>query len=209
MIRMERGEEYILTTQDKWQLQVLDEAGFLLKDIEKEITRYTKFQEQEMQEAMVDAGVTTVNYDDKVYKAAGMSPPPLEQSPYITRLMQRNYEATLGEWENFTRTTVAASQQSYIKAMDKTYNLVASGAISYTQAFGEVIAEMASEGIKVIYASGHKDTLETATLRAIRTGIAQMSGDITDARMEEMDWDIALENGTLSKLCGLLNFVER
>lgn len=111
--------------------------------------------------------------------------------------MQRNYEATLGEWTNFTKTTAEVSQQAFIKAMDKAYNLTASGTVSYTQSVKEAINDVASNGVEVVYPSGHKDTIETAMLRAVRTGISQMSAQITDARMEEMGWDIILVSSHL------------
>ena len=44
----------------------------------------------------------------------------------------------------------------------------------------------------MVYPSGHRDTIETATLRAVRTGTAQATAAITDARMNEMGWDIVL-----------------
>ena len=34
-LRLDRGDDYILTAQDKWQIEVLQEAGFLREDIEK------------------------------------------------------------------------------------------------------------------------------------------------------------------------------
>ena len=34
VIRMNRGEDYILTSRDKWQIEALQEAGFLLEDIQ-------------------------------------------------------------------------------------------------------------------------------------------------------------------------------
>lgn len=197
MHRIGCGDEHILTATDKWQLEVLQDAGYLLKDIQEEIATKTKLQQKEIKEAMEDAGVTTLNYDDAIYRAAGLSPVPLWESPYMTRLMQRNYEATLGEWNNFTRTTAEASQQVFIKAMDKAYNLTSSGTVSYTQAAREAVEEIAGNGVEVVYPSGHKDTIETATLRAVRTGISRMSGQITDARMEEMSWDIILVSSHL------------
>ena len=197
MLRIGRGEDYLLTATDKWNIQVLQDAGFLLEDIQKEIAKATKLQTQEIKEAMEDAGVKALSYDDKVYEAAGLSITPLEQSPHLVRLMQRNYEATLGEWKNFTRTTANAAQKAFIQSVDKAYTLTATGAVSYTQAVKEAIDEIASNGIEVVYASGRKDTLETATLRAVRTGISQMSGQITDARMEEMNWDIILVSSHL------------
>lgn len=197
MRRIGRGDDYILTAQDKWQLEVLQDSGYLLEDIQKEIASKTKIQQNEIKEAMEDAGVRAMQYDDAIYKAAGLSPVPLWKSPYMVRLMQRNYEATIGGWKNFTRTTAEVSQRAFISAMDKAYHLTSSGAVSYTQAVREAVNEIASNGVVVRYPTGHKDTIETATLRSVRTGISQMSGQITDARMEEMNWDIILVSSHL------------
>lgn len=195
--RLDRGEEFMLTAYDKWQIEVLQEAGVLLEEIQTEIARKTKQQTEEVKEAMEEAGVEAINYDDKIYKMAGLSPVALEMSPYLIRLMQRNYDATIGEWKNFTRTTATASQETFIKAMDKAYNLVTSGTVSYTQAFKEVLDEVISEGVEIVYPSGRKDTLETATLRAVRTGVSQMSGQIQLARMDEMGVDLVIVSSHL------------
>lgn len=191
-LRLDRGNNYILTAQDKWQLEVLQDAGYLLEDIQKELVKSTGLMQTEIAEAMEDAGVKALSYDDQIYKAAGLSPAPLTESPHLIRLMQRTYEATMGEWTNFTRTTAEAAQQSFIRACDKAYTQVASGAVSYSQALLEAINDMVSDGVKVVYPSGHEDTIETATLRCIRTGVSQATAQITDARMDEMDWDIIL-----------------
>ena len=116
--------------------------------------------------------------------------------------MQRNYEATIGEWDNYTRTTAEAAQRLFINEVDKAYNMVSSGAVSYTQAVRECINAVASEGVTVTYPTGHKDTIETAALRAVRTGISQMSGDVQLARMEEMNWDIILVSAHLGARSG-------
>ena len=195
--RLDRGEEFMLTAYDKWQIEVLQEAGVLLEEIQTEIARKTKQQTEEVKEAMEEAGVEAINYDDKIYKMAGLSPVALEMSPYLIRLMQRNYDATMGEWKNFTGTTATASQETFIKAMDKAYSLVTSGAVSYTQAFKEVLDEVINEGVEIIYPSGRKDTLETATLRAVRTGVSQMSGQIQLARMDEMGVDLVIVSSHL------------
>lgn len=204
MIRLSRGDKYILTAQDKWQLETLQEAGYLLADIQKEIAAKTPYQMQEIRDAMQDAGVRALAYDNGIYRAAGLLPPLdgmtesvaadllIRKSPYYIRLMQRNYEATLGEWKNFTRTMPQAVYQLYVEQCDKAYTLVNSGAVSYTQAFKEAINTICKEGVKVTYPSGWTDTIETATLRAVRTGTAQATAAITDARMNEMGWDIVL-----------------
>ena len=57
MLRIGRGEEYLLTSVDKWQIETLQEAGFLLKDIQKEIAKKTRLQEKEIAEAMEEMGL--------------------------------------------------------------------------------------------------------------------------------------------------------
>jgi len=195
--RLDRGDNYILTAQDKWQIEVLQEAGFLREEIEKEIAKQTGLMQAEIAEAMEDAGVKALEYDDSIYQAAGLSPTPLEQSPYLIRLMQRAFEATVGEWVNFTRTTADVCQQAFIQACDKAYTQVTSGAVGYGQAYVDAINDIVNDGIVVTYPSGHTDTIETATLRCIRTGVSQSTGQITDARMDEMDWDIILVSSHL------------
>lgn len=197
MLRLDRGDDYVLTAKDKWMLEVLQDSGVLLEDIQKEIAKKTGLQQTEIKEAMEDACVTNMRYEDALYHAAGIIPGDFTQSPYMMRFMQRTYEATLGEWTNFTRTTAEAAQRSFIEACDKAYTQVASGAISYTEAVKEAVESMVSDGVKVVYPSGHTDTIETATLRAVRTGVSQASAQITEARMDEYDEDLVLVSAHL------------
>lgn len=192
MLRMKRGEDYMLTSQDKWQLETLQEAGFLLDDIQTELAKRTGAMQEEIAQAIEDAGVRTIEYDNKVYESVGLSPKPMEQSPNLIRIAQAGYEATMGEWVNFTATTATASQQAYIRACDTAYTLVASGAQSYSGAFLDAINNLVRDGVYVEYDTGRRDTIETATLRAVRTGVSQTTAKITLARAKEMGVDLCL-----------------
>lgn len=202
MTRIGRGETYLLTSADKWRIQTLTDAGYLLEDITAELAKYTKRQQKEIKAAMQDAGVKALEYDDKVYQAAGLSSAPIAQSPALVRMMERNYRATLGEWNNYTRTTAEAAQRLYINECDLAYNKVMSGAVSYSQAVREAVESVSSSGVYVDYPTGRRDTVETATARAVRTGIAQAAGDIAIKRMEEMDWDIILVSAHIGARTG-------
>lgn len=202
MIRLGRGEDYLLTATDKWQIEVLQEAGYLLEDIQKEISDKTKKQVKEIREAMEDAGVQALQWDDKIYQAAGLSPVPLLQSPALMRIMQRNYEATAGEWRNFTRTTANEAQRLFINQMDNAYNMVISGAVSYTEAVRDVINDVSEVGLKVNYPSGYKMSIESATMMIVRTGISQAAAEVSLERMKEMDWDIILVSSHLGARVG-------
>ena len=197
MARIGRGEEYILTNADTWRIRTLQESGELLEDILAELSKYTKREQKELLEAFEDAGITAMNYDDKVYKAAGLSPVPLEQSPAMIRLMERNMLATMGEWKNFTRTTASAAQRLYIEQCDLAYNHVMTGAVGYTQAIKEAVNNVVSDGVYVEYINKEtgkkrRDTIETAVARSVRTGVAQACADIQLARMKEMGYGLVL-----------------
>lgn len=195
--RFERGDDYTLTAADKWQIQTLQEAGFLLEDIQKEIAKATGLMQKEIAEAMEDAGVKSLEYDDAIYRNAGLDPVPLVQSPHLISIMQRDYEKTLGEWKNFTGTTANAAQQRFIEACDNAYHQALTGMISPSQAVKEALGELIEGGVYVKYPTGHTDTIETATARAVRTGISQASADIQLARMDEFGVDLVLVSSHL------------
>lgn len=207
MIRLGRGDSYLLTSSDRWRIQILQDAGYLLEDITKELARYTKLQQREIMEAMQDAGIKALAYDHAIYEAAGLSPLPLWESPHLVRLMERNYNATIGEWKNYTRTTAEAAQRLFINECDIAYHKVSSGAVAYNQAVREAIESAVSGGVYVKWKDEngnvyHKDTIEVATARAVRTGVAQAAGEIAIARMEEMDWDIILVSAHIGARTG-------
>lgn len=189
-IRKKRGDDYVLTATDKWQIQNLTDAGFLLKDIQAELAKYTGYQAAEIGAAMEDAGVTATGYDDEIYKAAGIEPTPIRKSPHYQRLLQRGYEKTMGSWENLTGTTANSTHQLFIKTLDQVWAAVTSGGEGYIQAYTDAIDRIAEDGLIITYPSGHRDTIETATLRAIRTGISQTTAEIQTARMDEVGWDL-------------------
>lgn len=197
MARIGRGEDYLLTATDKWQIEVLQDAGYLLEDIQQELSDKTKRQVKEIKEAMEEAGVTALQWDDKIYQAAGLSPAPLLQSPALMRIMQRNFNATSGEWKNFTRTTASEAQRLFINQMDNAYHMVTSGAVSYTEAVRDVLKDVSDTGLKINYPSGYKLSIESATMMIVRTGISQAAADVGLARMIEHSAGYALTSSHL------------
>lgn len=197
ILRFQRGDDYILTSLDKWQLETLQQAGYLLQDIERDIAKATGLMQSEVKEAMEDAGVTALEYDDRIYREAGLNPVPLVQSPYMILLMQDTYLQTLGEWRNFTSISKRAVHDLFVSACDTAYVQAMSGMISPRQAVREALETIVEGDVYVEYPGGRKDTIETATARAVRTGISQASGRIQIARMDEMDVDLVLVSSHL------------
>lgn len=185
-IRLGRGDDFILTASDKYRIQTLQEAGYLLDDIAKEIADKTPLEVAEIKKAFEDGGITALKYDARIYEAVGLSTEPLMQSPNLIRILQRGYEATYAEWLNYTRSTAIQAQKTYINLCDEIYTKVVAGQQSYTEAYYSALKKLTANDLEVVYPSGHKDTIETATLRAVRTGVSQTTSEVTATRAAEM-----------------------
>lgn len=201
IIRMNKGRKKLLSATDKWQIESLREGGMLLDDIAKEIAKYTPLVEDEVKRQFEYAAVKNNQYDNEVYAKAGIAPVKLKQSPELMRILQRGYEATNGTWSNLVRTTATNAYMTFITECDKAYIKAQSG-IPYTEAYFEALTNISKVNAEVVYPSGHRDTVETATLRCMRTGISQTCGQVTEARMEEEQWDIVLVSAHLGARVG-------
>lgn len=175
MARIGRGPDLFLTATDDWQLQVYQAAGGHLEAVQHEIARWTKTSDAEIKRIFEDAGIKALAYDSNFYVEHGLEALNLAQSEGMIRLLEDTYQRTVGTVHNFTRTTAQASQQRLITVLDEAHFKVASGAASYTQAVQEALDSIVTEQTKVRYPTGHIDTIETAVLRAVRTGVAQAS----------------------------------
>lgn len=183
--RLGRGEEAYLTATDKQQIKILQEAGYLLNDIKKDVTRAIKAQRKEVKKAYEDAGLKQTAYDRRIYQQVGITTD-LTQSPTYLRILQAAYERSMQGFENFTGTTLTREVYAqFINSCNDAYMQVTTGAKGWTQAYMDAVDKLASNGVEVIYPSGHRDTIETATARAIRTGVAQACSKVTATRAAE------------------------
>ena len=193
MARLGRGADYLMTATDRYNIKLLQELGLSLDDINNMITKYTDLEAEEIRQAYQDAGIEAMAYDDAIYQLAGMSPTAFMLNPRMLAIMQRNYNVTMGQWDNFTKTLANNTQQKVLQVLNEAHMKTVSGATSYIQAYKEAIDEFATNGIHVIeYPSGHKDTIETATLRAVRTGVSQSTAQMQLEHMKEEGINLVL-----------------
>lgn len=187
MIRFGRGEEKLLTGTDEWQAWVLKQAGGNLDEIQKALAKSTGKSQQEIAKVFKDSGIQAAKADAE---AAAVTFSGLSSG--MMAIITDAYERTVGEISNITRTTAGATNQAFIDICDAAYWKVRTGAQSYTAAMLEGIKELGQVQPIVRYPSGHKDTLEVAVLRCIRTGVAQSSGNMTIQQCKDMGWNHVL-----------------
>lgn len=203
--RINRKEQFTFTSTDKWQSKVLQDAGGHLADLQSEIVKITNQSDKEVKRVFEEAGITSLERDDKMFKKNGNNPQPIPKSPRMKEILNDAYKRTSGDIHNMTRTTMNISQNRLIDVLDKTYIKVASGAQSSSAAIREAINEVAGTNPYVIYRNKGKRevrmSIESVVAMCIRTGIGQAAGNMSIQRMKEMDWDIVLTSAHLGARC--------
>ena len=174
-----------------WQVQRITESGALYENVLKQLAQLTGMSESQVKMILQNAGVNAIKFDDKIYKAAGLKPLPLNLSPAMLQALQAGIIKTNGVITNLTKTTAVAAQQAFIHASDLAYLQVSTGAMSYDEAIRAAIKKVATDGLDVIqYPTGHKDKLDVAVRRAIITGVSQTAGQLQLIRAGELGVDL-------------------
>ncbi len=179
-----------VTESAKHQAEMLQNAGLLYDDILAEISKYTDASSVQVKALFEDAGVRTVNFDNQIYRAVGLVPVDIRQSPAMRQTLEAGYRKTLGNMKNLTLTTANTSQATYINACNQAYMKVISGAFSYQEAIKKAVQKTAQDGAFVLYPSGHRDRVDVAVRRSVLTGVGQTCREIGLMNAEENDCDL-------------------
>ena len=169
-----------ITETAKWQIRQAQQMGLLYDDIIKDVAQYTSKTDSEVKKMFENAGVETVNNDNRIHLLAGNSPLDIRQSESMLQILNAVYKERLTDLKNLTGTTAITSQTAYYNACNSAFMMVSSGASSYQQALRTVIKEVAENGATVTYPSGHVDKLDVAVRRSLLTGIGLASRQISE-----------------------------
>ncbi len=169
-----------ITETAKWQIRQAQQVGLLYDDIVKEVAKSSGKTEQTIKKMFENAGVETVNNDNRLHIQAGKSPLDVRQSESMLQILNGVYKNSLTDLKNLTGTTAITSQTAYYNACNSAFMMVTSGAFSYQQALRTVIQEVGQNGATVSYPSGHVDRLDVAVRRSLLTSIGLASRQISE-----------------------------
>lgn len=181
------GELDPLTPTAIWQAWRLAETRAVRSNTVATLAKYTGKSRAEIKRLLETAGAQTLAADDAVYTAAGLDPPPVNQSPALLNLLNAGYRQTCGTWQNLTATTANTVTGAFEDRLSRAWGLISTGAMDYSTAIRRAVDDLADTMPYITYPSGHTDTLEVAARRAVLTGVNQTCAKLQLARMEEMD----------------------
>lgn len=180
------GELDPLTPTAIWQAWRLAETRAVRGNTVATLAKYTGKSRAEIKRLLETAGAQTLAADDAVYAAAGLDPPPVNQSPALLNLLNAGYRQTCGTWQNLTATTANTVTGAFEDRLSRAWGLISTGALDYNTAIRRVVDDLVDTMPYITYPSGHTDTLEVAARRAVLTGVNQTCAKLQLARTEEM-----------------------
>lgn len=180
-----------MTSSAAWQMRRLLEAGAVYDDVMKIVARSVGKTEAEIKMLFQSAGVKSLTFDDRIYRKAGLHPPPINLSPSMLNTLRVGIAKAHGVVHNLTMTTAITAQKTFLESLDLAYFQVSSGAFSYDQAIRHAVNKVLKTGVTVIdYESGKEDKVDVAIRRAVLTGVAQTTAKMSLQRATDMGCDL-------------------
>jgi hypothetical protein len=203
---IEKGEDLSYTGEFRaWQLQ---EANLLNDRAVALISKATGESEKAVRQCIENTGLYVAKGDEKLFRQAlesgqlTVDPLPLDQSPRLkaaidacvenaefglSNLTNTRMDYGFNGWESLTH----ATNREYYNATNAGFLAMRTGEKSLDQAVYSSCRSLIDKGISMVHwESGHTDSIEVAVRRNIRTSIAQTSGKMTLARMEDYQYDL-------------------
>ena len=182
-----------ITDTAAYQAMRAQELGIGLDTINDEIAKTLGLSKDAVKQIIEDSTITSLSFDDEVYKKAGLSPTPIRQSLYVMDTIKAVIRQTNNEIANITRSigfkTAAGYKpiaKYYQHACDLAHLKIINGAADYQTAIRQAVKECADSGIQFIdYESGHINRADVAVRRAVLSGVRKTTGELAIMRADE------------------------
>lgn len=194
--RIKEGME--LTETAEYQIKIMLEMGYELKDIKKEIDKKTKIAEKQVEKILYKSAELSYKNDRKLYKKGGKDLPSLDKNPAMMNFIEASIKQTQGSLKNLTNTLGFIDNRRF-KLIDTFYRdtldyavfQVSSGAFDYNTVLRQAVKKLGDSGVRTIdYASGRAYHIESATRMTVLTGLSQITGYMSLANADMMGQDL-------------------
>ena len=203
-----RVSETGITATGEFQLRLLEQANLLNRRAVELISEYSGISDEMVEDLIRELGFSVVERDEQIYRQAAeagqltFEPLPVDMSPTLETTMQGCIDNAEFGLSNLTNTRMIdagngmetltkAARREYYDAVNKAFLDVRTGKSSTPDAVKSACQSLADKGIQITHwESGHKDSVDVAVRRNIRTAMAQTSGKMTLARMQDYQSDL-------------------
>lgn len=169
---------------------IAQEMGLMYQEVISLVAKYNNTSASQIEEIFETAGVKSLEYDDKIYRLAGLNPNSLKQSASMWQLLESTALKTHNNLSNLVMTTASSAQTQFYNAMNQSYMEVSTGVKSYSQSIMDTIKDISKQGTYITYPSGKRMSIESAVRMNIITSVNQTCGKLQEMRADELEWDL-------------------
>ena len=197
-----------ITRPADYQLWRLNQLSAFRRNYEKILKEALNLTDEELRKLYDDVIAKGYARDQKIYDAAGVEFIPFEDNEPLQQLIEAVKKQTYDTIVNITATTgfidvgrgvETPLNQYFLDTMDKTHLAVSTGTMSYDQAIKKAVTDMVRSGMRtdengdqwIEYENPGKkpwhNRVDVATRRAVMTGVAQVTGKISEQNAEKLE----------------------
>lgn len=212
LLRFEKTGQVVFSPSDEYSIKTLRRAGVTQTDILAEIQKATPGIEKEVKKAFKQTATNIGKVKVNKYVQEKMNNPILEGanetgttsekiidgrinekelSARQKGLLEDVYSRTKNEINKIYDGVARSGSNEFQDACNEAARMVRAG-MGPQKAVREAIKKIAKNGTYIEYPSGHKDTIEVAVLRAVRTGVNQANAKLVLDLAEATGQDLVL-----------------
>lgn len=209
-----------ITDMAEWQLMRAEEIGIADKTIKKKISEILGISFDAIEKLFEESAIKSIESDNILYEHAKLTPIHLSGSEELKSYVDSAKEQTKGKLKNMTGTlgfcTIKKGNviskkltEIYRESLDLAQFQVSTGVLDYNTAVKKAVKRLADSGLRFIdYETGWANRIDVATRRAVLTGVNQMSQNINNRVINDIETDIVevtAHSGARSEGAGIKN----
>lgn len=187
-----------LTETANYQIDILLEMGYELKDIKEEIAKKTNIAEKELEKKLYESAYQSYENDRELYKKGGKNLPSLDNNPAMINFIEASIKQTKGNLRNLTNTLgfidngrFKTINTFYKDTLDYAVFQLGSGAFDYNTVLKQTVKKLGDSGLRTIdYKSGRTYHIESAVRMTVMTGVSQITSYMSLANADMMRQDL-------------------
>ncbi len=192
-----------VTDTAEYQILRLRELGAGTAYIKQKIKEYSGLSDEMCDRLFFDAAQTSDEFYSELYSKARIEYTPYEYNAFFQQTVTANVNQTKGELRNMTgsmgfsyrdsdgQRRFHPAAEAYRDCLDYAFLQVESGMTDYTTAIRNATRRLTDSGLQFVnYDSGVINHVDSAVRRAVLTGLSQVTGQIAEHNMQELDTDI-------------------
>ena len=179
------------------ELYKLQQLGMHQNEIVKRLSSITQKTTAEIRRLLQDAVLTSWDDDRSTLSRLGIDAISPLENPVVMELMNAEFQKTLGEVNNLTRSTMMQSQRDLMNMLNEAEMRVAAGAQSYSAAVCDILDQYGKTGVMIDYPTGTRRTLEAAVRMCVVTSMNQTAAQVTNHYIAEHNVEYVLVSAHL------------